>query len=52
MLNYFQLIVFQKCYLKNSVLRVNIKTFLKDSAMYYGCHGAKNRIITTNGDDI
>lgn len=32
MLNYFELIVFQKCYLKNPVLRVNIKTFLKESA--------------------
>jgi hypothetical protein len=51
MLNYFQLLVFQKCYLKNPVFRVNITIFLNETAMYYGCHGAKNRIIITNGDD-
>jgi hypothetical protein len=44
MLNYFELVVFQKCYLKTPVFRVNIKMFLKDTAMYYRCHGAKNRI--------
>jgi hypothetical protein len=52
MLNYFQLLVFQKCYLKNLVFRVNIKTFLNETATILWMPWCKEQDNHNNGDDI